>query len=71
MDQTQTLVGLAISITCIVIAGINERKPYQPGRIWGVPWKAVLALSLLTTLVLLAHLVAELSGHPIPGRVGF
>lgn len=71
MDRTQTLAALAIAISCIVLAGIKERKPYQPGRMWGIPWKAVLALSLLATLILLAHLIGELSGHVIPARGGF
>lgn len=71
MDRSQTLIGLGIALTVVILAIIKERAPYQPGRLWVVPWRWLLAFALLAVLVLSAHLISELSGHPLTGRAAF
>jgi hypothetical protein len=66
-----TSVGLGVALAVVALAVWGERRPYQPGRPWGIPWRAMMALALLAMLVLAAHLISLLSGHPFGGRAGF
>lgn len=70
-DITLFSAGLAAAVLVVALAAWFERKPYQPGRLWAVPWRAVMALGLLAVLVLGAHLISLLSGHPLAGRRGW
>jgi O-antigen/teichoic acid export membrane protein len=70
-DITLFGAGLGLAVLVVALAAWRERKPYQPGRLWVIPWRAVMALGLLAVLVLGAHLVSLLSGHPLAGRRGW
>lgn len=71
MDQQQTLLSLGIAIAVVIVATIKDRAPYQPGKLWVVPWRWLLAFALLAVLVLSAHMVSLMSGRPLLGRAGF
>ncbi|MBB4286694.1 hypothetical protein [Roseospira goensis] len=68
MDLTETLVALAAVTGVLAVAVWRAHRPWQPGRIWRVPWHAVMALALVLLLGLLAHLGSLLTGRPITPR---
>jgi hypothetical protein len=63
--------SLGAALTVVALAAWQDRKPYQPGRPWGIPWRAMMALGLLAVLVCAAHLISLLSGRPFGGRMVF
>lgn len=70
MDLGWTIVVLVSALVVTGVAAWCDRRPPDLGRPWRMPWKAVMALALLTMLVMLGHLVTLLSGRPFGGRMG-
>lgn len=70
MDLGRTLAVLGVALAVAGLAVWRDRRPPDLGRPWRMPWKAVLAVALLTLLVMLAHLVTLVSGRPFGGRLG-
>jgi hypothetical protein len=68
MDLTATVWTLAGVATILAVAMWRARRPWQPGRLWRIPWNAVMALALVALMGLLAHLVSLLTGQPIEPR---
>jgi hypothetical protein len=62
---------VAILLAALLVAGLanwRERRPHDLGRPPLVPYTAIQALAVLVIIVMLAHLVSLLTGHPLQGR---
>ncbi|MQX38553.1 hypothetical protein [Roseospira navarrensis] len=68
MGLTATGIAIAAVLSVFAVAVWRARQPWQPGRIWRVPWHAVMALALVLLLGLLAHLASLLTGRPMTPR---
>ena len=71
MDLAPTLVVLALALAVFGVAVWGERRPYEPGRVWKVPYKAVMFVAVLVAVLMLAHLVTLVTGTPLESRFGF
>ncbi|WP_417624107.1 hypothetical protein [Paremcibacter congregatus] len=67
MDQTLTLILMAVTTLVAAFALYKARKPLELGRSWHVPWNGILFLGLLAFLLLLRHQLS-LSGIDLPAR---
>ena len=68
MDLTQTGLALGGVLAIILVAGWRARQPWQPGRVWRVPWHAIMAMALVLLLGLVAHLGSLITGETITPR---
>ena len=71
MSVIATGVVLAVAVTVFGVCAVMARRPYEPGRIWRVPYTALMWLSVLVAVLMLAHLVTLLTGTPLRSRFGF
>lgn len=68
MDLSQTTLALGVTLAVAALALWRAHQPWQPGRLWRIPWHAVLALALVLMLGLLAHIASLLTGQPVTPR---
>lgn len=68
MDLPQTTLALGMTLAIAGFALWRAHRPWQPGRLWRVPWHAVLAVALVLMLGLLAHIASLLTGQPVTPR---
>ncbi|MGF1627660.1 MAG: hypothetical protein ACFCVH_22500 [Alphaproteobacteria bacterium] len=47
-----------------------DNRPYVPGRVWRIPWRAIGFLAVVAAFVLAAHLISLVTGTPFRGRMG-
>lgn len=62
---------ISILIVALLIAGLanwRERRPRPVGKPSLVPYIAIQILAVLVIILMLAHLVSLLTGHPLKGR---
>jgi hypothetical protein len=62
---------ISILIVALLIAGLanwRERRPRPIGQPSLVPYTAIQILAVLVIILMLAHLVSLLTGHPLRGR---
>ncbi len=72
MDATLTLILLIASIAIVVFSGWRGARPTDITR--GprmMPWRFIMLLAAALVFFLLIHLMAELSGRPLPGAPPF
>ena len=72
MDATLTLILLVASIAIAVFAGWRGSRPTDIMR--GprmIPWRFIMLLFAALVFFLLIHLMAELSGRPLPSAAPF
>ena len=72
MDATLTLILLVASIAIAVFAGWRGARPTDIMR--GprmMPWRFIMLLAAALVFFLLIHLLAELSGRPLPSAAPF
>ena len=72
MDATLTLILLIASIVVVVFAGWRGARPTDITR--GprmMPWRVIMLLAAALVFFLLIHLMAELSGRPLPAAPPF
>ena len=72
MDATLTLILLIVSIAVVVFAGWRGSRPTDIMR--GprmMPWRFIMLLAAALVFFLLIHLLAEVSGRPLPGAAPF
>lgn len=53
-----------------VLALWLDNRPYVPGRVWRIPWRAIGFLAVVAAFVLAAHLISLVTGTPFRGRMG-
>ena len=68
MSLAVTLVILAVAAVVFGFANWQSRRPRKPGEVSLVPWVGVQFLAAVAILLMLAHLVTLLTGHPFAGR---
>ena len=71
MSLVPTAVVLAVAIAAFGVCAVMVRRPYEPGRIWRVPYAAIMWVAVLVAVLMLAHLVTLLTGTPLRSRFGF
>jgi uncharacterized membrane protein YidH (DUF202 family) len=62
---------VAILLGALLVAGFanwRERRPRDLGRPPLLPYTTIQVLAVLVIIVMLAHLVSLLTGHPFQGR---
>ncbi|MGE7198906.1 hypothetical protein [Brevundimonas sp. LPMIX5] len=72
MDATLTLILLIASLAVVVFAGWRGARPTDITR--GprmMPWRFIMLLAAALVFFLLIHLMAELSGRPLPAAPPF
>ena len=68
MSLELTLVVLFAALAVAALANWRERRPRVFGRPPLVPYPAVQMVALAVAILMLAHLVSLLTGHPLKGR---
>ena len=72
MDAVLTLILLVASMAVVVFAGWRGSRPTDITR--GprmMPWRFIMLLAAALVFFLLIHLLAEVSGRPLPGARSF
>jgi multisubunit Na+/H+ antiporter MnhE subunit len=59
-----TIASLAIAFGFAALANWQMRRPFERRWLPVVPWLGVQFVAVAITLVMLAHLVSLLTGHP-------
>jgi predicted ferric reductase len=68
MSLTVTLLLLAASLLLAAFANWQERQERPLGKAPLVSYPVVQMIGIVAALLLLAHLVSLLTGHPLRGR---
>lgn len=68
MSLELTLAILLGALGIAVLANWRERRPRELGRPPLVPAAAIQAVAIVVAILMLAHLVSLLTGHPLKGR---
>lgn len=68
MSLGLTLAILLGALALAALANWRERRPRELGRPPLVPATAIQAIAIVVVILMLAHLVSLLTGHPIKGR---
>ena len=71
MSMTPTLVVLFAAAVVFGVSVLGERRPYVPGRLWKIPYRALMFISVLVVVLMLAHVVTLVTGTPLKSRFGF
>lgn len=66
LDLTVAILLGALAIAAL--ANWRERRPRELGRPPLLPATAIQAIAIVVAIVMLAHLVSLLTGHPLKGR---
>jgi hypothetical protein len=64
------VIGIAAAACLAVLALWLDNRPYTPGRVWRMPWRAIGFLAIVVAFVLGAHLISLITGTPFRGRMG-
>jgi hypothetical protein len=70
MSLQLTLAVLFAALAVAALANWRERRPRDVGRPPLVPYTAIQMIAVLVVILMLAHLVSLLTGHPLRGRRG-
>lgn len=70
MSETTTYWVFGTALLLLLLSVWRSRRPYVPGSLPIVPWTGVLYLSLVVSLLMLAHLISIWTGQPLIGRRG-
>jgi hypothetical protein len=71
MGLVSTVVIMGLSLSLFATAMIVNRRPAMPGRPRMIPWVGVQMVCILVTVVMFAHLISLMTGHPLVGRQGY
>ena len=72
MSLSVTLILLGLALAVMVFTGWRGARPPDPMK--GprmMPWRFIMLLAAALVFFLLIHLMAELSGRPLPGAPPF
>jgi hypothetical protein len=59
-----TIVTLAVAFGCAALANWQMRRPFERRWLPVVPWLGVQFVAVAVLLVMAAHLISLLTGHP-------
>ena len=68
MSLELTLAVLFAALAVAVLANWRERRPREFGFPALVPYTALQVIAVVVVILMLAHLVSLLTGHPLRGR---
>lgn len=68
MTLTETALAIGVVVAVVGLALWRAHRPWQPGRVWRVPWHGVMAVALVLLLGLVAHLISLVTGRPVTPR---
>ena len=68
MSLGLTLAVLLAALAIAAYANWRERRPRDLGRPPLVPYTAIQVIAVVAIIIMLAHLVSLLTGHPLKGR---
>lgn len=68
--MTATIIGIVASAVIAALALWRDNRPYVPGRVWRVPYRAIGFIGIVVAFVLAAHLITLMTGVPFTGRMG-
>jgi hypothetical protein len=63
-----TWIGIAAAVLIGGVAVYMERRPYVPGKVWYVPYRAVMLVCVLAFILAAAHLITLYTGYTLPDR---
>jgi hypothetical protein len=58
-------------VAAVVLGGFSlymDRRPCVPGKVWYVPYRVLMLLSVLAIILAAAHLITLYTGYALPGR---
>ena len=70
MSLTVTLIIFGAAVVATLVSIVGVRRPRELGQIWTPPYHLILFIGILTLIVMAAHLISLISGHPFAGRSG-
>jgi hypothetical protein len=68
MSLTVTLLVLLLALAIAGFANYRERRPGDLGRPPLIPYTLIQMLAVVVVILMLAHLVSLLMGHPLRSR---
>lgn len=68
--MTATIIGIVAAAVIAALALWRDNRPYVPGRVWRVPYRAIGFIGIVVAFVLAAHLITLATGTPFVGRMG-
>ena len=71
LDLTNTIIILAIALAVAVAMVVMDWRKPPPGEVRLFPVIPVMMVAALVVILMLAHLVSLITGHPFQGRNGF
>jgi hypothetical protein len=69
VSLTPTILVLIGALVAAALANWRERRPGDPGRVPLISYAAIQMVALVVALLMAAHLVSLLTGHPLVGRL--
>jgi hypothetical protein len=69
MSLTPTVLVLIGALAAAGLANWRERRPRDPGQVPLISYAAIQMVALVVALLMAAHLVSLLTGHPLVGRL--
>ncbi len=67
-DLVITWIGVGAALIIGGFSVYKDRQPYVPGKVWYIPYRALLLLSVLAIILAAAHLITLYTGYTLPGR---
>ncbi|WP_395682698.1 hypothetical protein [Inquilinus sp.] len=71
LDLTDTSIILAVALAVVAAMLVMDRRKPPPGEVRLFPVIPVMMVAALVVILMLAHLVSLVTGHPFQGRSGF
>lgn len=68
MTVPVTLAVMAVALAALAFSTWQARRPTTPGRPWLVPMGLIQFVAILLFILMAAHLISLLTGHPFTGR---
>jgi hypothetical protein len=69
MSLTPTILLLIGALAAAGLANWRERRPRDPDKVPLISYTAIQMVALVIALLMMAHLVSLLTGHPLVGRL--
>ncbi|HEX5080066.1 MAG TPA: hypothetical protein VFV80_13020 [Geminicoccaceae bacterium] len=68
MGLAATVAALVVAVTVAGVANWQERRPRPAGNPSLLPYTAIQMLAIVVALLMAAHLVSLVTGHPLTSR---
>lgn len=68
MSLAATLAILLIAVAVAVLANYRERRPREVGKVPLISHSAIQMIAIVVALLMAAHLISLLMGHPLKSR---